>query len=151
MARTPKPYETNQGRRWRIGYRDEQRIERTRGGFLRKGHASDWHRDLEQARSEGRLREFLDADAGLHADATDTLHDFMLDWFRLDAGPELATATTITYLATYNKHVRPRAGHLPLEAFEAPGPVSELLGALAAAGVGQATRDSVRKVLSSAF
>jgi hypothetical protein len=68
-----------------------------------------------------------------------------------DAGPELATATAISYLHVYNKHIRPLAGHRPLERFELPGPVTEVLGQMAAAGVGQATRDRVRKVLSSAF
>ena len=48
MPRTPKPYDTKHGRRWRIGYRDEHGAERTRGGFLRQGHASEWHRRLEQ-------------------------------------------------------------------------------------------------------
>jgi integrase len=47
--------------------------------------------------------------------------------------------------------VRPLAGHRPLEQFELPGPVTEVLGQMAAAGVGQATRDNARKVLSSAF
>ncbi len=151
MARTPKPYETNHGRRWRIGYRDEHGVERTRGGFLRQSHASAWYRRLEQACSEGRLRQFLDEDAGVVADRPETLHDFMLDWFRLDAAPELATATAMTYLHVYNKHLRPLAGHRPLEDFELPGPVTEVLGQMAAAGIGQATRDNARKVLSSAF
>jgi hypothetical protein len=151
MARTPKLYETKQGRRWRIGYRDEQGVERTRGGFLRQGHASDWYRRLEQARSQVRLRQFLDDDAGVPAEHVQTLHDFMVDWFRLDAAPELATATAITYLHVYNKHLRPLAGHRPLEEFELPGPVTEVLGQMAAAGAGQATRDNARKVLSSAF
>jgi hypothetical protein len=151
MARTPKSYETKQGRRWRIGYRDEQGVERTRGGFLRQGHASDWYRRLEQARSQSRLKQFLDGDAGMPAEQVETLHDFMVDWFRLDAAPELATATAITYLHVYNKHLRPLAGHRPLEEFELPGPVTEVLGQMAAAGVGQATRDRARKVLSSAF
>jgi integrase len=151
VARTPKPYETNQGRRWRIGYRDEQGIERTRGGFLRQSHASDWYRRLEHARSESRLKQFLDEDAGLPPEQVETLHDFMIDWFRLDAAPELATATATTYLHVYNKHLRPLAGHRPLEDFELPGPVTNVLGQMAAAGVGQATRDNARKVLSSAF
>lgn len=151
MARTPKSYETKQGRRWRIGYRDEHGVERTRGGFLRRSHASEWHRALEQARSERRLRPFLDEDAGMSAEPTETLHDFIVDWFRLDAAPELATATAVSYLHVYNKHLRPLAGHLPLRDFELPGPVTELLGQMAAAGVGQATRDRARKVLSSAF
>jgi integrase len=151
MARTPKSYETKHGRRWRLGYRDEHGVERTRGGFLRQSHASAWYRKLEQARSEGRMRAFLDEDAGLSVEHTETLHDFMVDWFRLDAGPELATATAISYLHVYNKHLRPLAGHRPLEQFELPGPVTEVLGQMAAAGVGQATRDNARKVLSSAF
>jgi hypothetical protein len=151
MARTPKSYETNNGRRWRIGYRDEQGVERTRGGFLRRGHASDWYRRLDQARSERRLKEFLDEDAGVLAEQVETLHDFMVDWFTLDAAPELATATAITYLHVYNKHLRPLAGHRPVEEFELPGPVTEVLGQMAAAGAGQATRDNARKVLSSAF
>ena len=151
MARAPKSYDTRHGRRWRVGYRDEQGVERTRGGFLRQGHASNWYSRLEQARSQGRLREFLDEDAGLLVVDVETLHNFMVDWFRLDAAPELATATAITYLHVYNKHVRPLAGHRPLEQFELPGPVSEVLGQMAAAGVGQATRDNARKVLSSAF
>jgi integrase len=151
MARTPSPYETKAGRRWRVGYSDEHGVERTRGGFLLRGHAKAWYRQVEQARSEGRLREFLDGDAGLAVEQVETLHDFMVDWFRLDAGPELATATAISYLHVYNKHVRPVAGHRPLEQFELPGPVTELLGQMAAAGVGQATRDNARKVLSSAF
>lgn len=151
MARTPKPYDTRHGRRWRIGYRDEQGVERTRGGFLRQGHASEWYRKLEQARSQGRLKEFLDEDAGLATEQIETLHDFMVDWFRLDAAPQLATATAIGYLHVYNKHLRPLAGHRPLEEFEMPGPVTEILGRLAAAGIGQATRDNARKVLSSAF
>src|SRR4051794_5852215 len=75
----------------------------------------------------------------------------MVDLFRLDAGPELATATAITYVQVYNKHIRPLAGHWPVERFELPGPVTELLGEMAAAGVGQPTRDRARKVLSSAF
>src|SRR5215207_1515088 len=98
MARTPKSYETKHGRRWRIGYRDEQGVERTRGGFLRQGHASEWYRRLEQARSQGRVKEFLDEDAGLLAGQAETLHDFIVDWFRLDAAPELAKATAVTYL-----------------------------------------------------
>lgn len=65
MARTPKSYKTKDGRRWRIGYRDEQGVERTRGGFLRQSHASGWYYRLEQARSKGRLKTFLDEDAGL--------------------------------------------------------------------------------------
>jgi len=151
MARTPSSYKTKNGQRWRVGYSDASGVERTRGGFLRRGHATAWYRELEQARSEGRLREFLGKDAGLAAERVKTLHDFMLDWFRLDAGPELATATAINYLHAYNKHVRPLAGHRPLEQFELPGPVTEILGEMAAAGVGQATRDNARKVLSSAF
>jgi hypothetical protein len=151
MARAPKSYETKQGRRWRIGYRDDHGIERTRGGFLRQSHASDWHRRLEQARSQGSLRQFLDADAGLPAEHVETLHDFMVDWFRLDAAPELATATAIAYLHVYNKHLRPLVGHRPLEEFELPGPVTEVLGQMAAKGAGQATRANARKVLSSAF
>jgi hypothetical protein len=151
MARTPTPYETKYGRRWRVGYSDEHGVDRTRGGFLRRGHASAWARELELARSEGRLREFLDVDAGLAGERVETLHDFMVDWFRLDAGPELATSTAINYLHVYNKHVRPLAGHRPLEQFELPGPVTELLGQMAAAGVGQPTRDNARKVLSSAL
>src|SRR3954466_1989503 len=67
------------------------------------------------------------------------------------APPELATATAITYLHVYNKYLRPLAGHRPLEQFELPGPVMEVLGQMAVAGVGQATRDNARKVLSSAF
>jgi integrase len=151
MARTPKPYETKQGRRWRVGYRDEFGVERTRGGFLRRSHAADWHHALEQARSERRLRAFLDSDAGVSADQAETLHDFIVDWFRLDAAPELATATAISYLHVYNKHLRPLAGHRALQDFELPGPVTEVLGQMAAAGVGQPTRDRARKVLSSAF
>ena len=151
MARSPKPYETKQGRRWRIGYRDEQGVERTRGGFLRQGHASEWYRRLEQARSQGRLKQFLDEDGGMPGEQVETLHEFMVDWFRLDAAPELATATAITYLHVYNKHLRPLAGQRPLVEFELPGPVTEVLGEMAAAGAGQATRDNARKVLSSAF
>jgi integrase len=151
MARTPKPYDTKHGRRWRIGYRDEQSVERTRGGFLRHGHASDWYRRLEQARSQGRLRQFLNEDAGIPGEHVETLHDFMVDWFRLDAAPELATSTAITYLHVYNKHLRPLAGQRPLVEFELPGPVTQVLGEMAAAGAGRATRDNARKVLSSAF
>ena len=126
-------------------------VERTRGGFLRQSHASDWYRRLEEARSQGRLKQFLDEDAGLSTEQIETLHDFMVDWFRLDAAPELATSTAMTYLHVYNKHVRPLAGHRPLEEFELPAPVSEVLAQMAAAGVGLATRDRARKVLSSAF
>jgi integrase len=97
------------------------------------------------------LRQFLDEDAGLSLEQIETLHDFMVDWFRLDAAPELATATAITYLHVYNKHVRPLAGHRPLEQFELPGPVTEVLSQMAGAGAGHATRDNARKVLSSAF
>jgi hypothetical protein len=151
MARRPKPYDTKHGRRWRIGYRDERGVERTRGGFLRQSHASEWYRRLEQARSQGLLKQFLNEDAGIAVEQLETLHDFMIDWFRLDAAPELAMATATTYLHVYNKHLRPLAGHRPLEEFELPGPVTEVLSEMAAAGVGQATRNNARKVLSSAF
>src|SRR5215208_1293891 len=113
MARTPKPYDTKHGRRWRIGYRDEH--------------------------------------AGMPGEHVETLHDFMVDWFRLDAAPELATSTAITYVHVYNKHVRPLAGQRPLVEFELPGPVTQVLGEMAASGAGRATRDNARKVLSSAF
>jgi hypothetical protein len=151
MGRTPKPYNTKHGRRWRIGYRDEQGVERTRGGFLRRGHASDWYRRLEDARSQGRLKAFLDEDAGMPAQHVETLHEFMVDWFRLDAGPELATATAVKYLGVYNRHLRPRVGDRPLEDFERPAPVTEVLAEMASASVGKATRDEACKVLSSAF
>lgn len=57
----------------------------------------------------------------------------------------------MTYLHVYNKHLRPLAGQRPLADFELPGPVTEVLGQMAAASVGQATCDRARKVLSSAF
>ena len=80
----------------------------------------------------------------------ETLHDFMVDWFRPDVAPEFATSTAITYLHVYNKHLRPLAGQRALAEFELPGPVTQVLGEMAAAGAGQATRDNARKVLSSA-
>src|SRR3954453_14646905 len=74
MTRTPKCYDTQNGRRWRIGYRDERGVERTRGGFLRRSHASAWYRQLEEARSQGRLKELLDEDAGMPAEHVESLH-----------------------------------------------------------------------------
>ena len=52
-------------------------------------------------------------------------------------GPHLATATAISYLRVYNKHLRPHAGHRALERCESPGPVTEVLGQMASAGAGQ--------------
>ena len=45
----------------------------------------------------------------------------------------------------YTKHLRLHARDRALEQFELPGPVTEVVGQMAAAGVGQAMRDSLRK------
>lgn len=166
MASKATGYQTKQGRRYKTHYRDEHGVKRTRGGFLRAGDANRWGGLLERARSLGLARAFLDLgdDWGhlldvdsneelrsrLEHKATDTLHAFMLDYFRLDA-PQLAASTFTNYLGVYNRHIRAREGNTPLHEFEQSAPVTRLLGALTAAGVGRPTRDLAKAVLSAAL
>jgi hypothetical protein len=47
-----------------------------------------------------------------------TLGEFIQDWFRRDAVPNLATITIAAYLPAYNNHIRA----LPVDAREPDGP-----------------------------
>jgi hypothetical protein len=94
--------------------------------------------------------------------AEPTLGDFMEDWFRRDAVPNLAANTIAAYLPAYNNHIRalpvdPNDSHgqtfggMPLSEFAEPHIHQEFRESLRLTGRSKANQDAARKVLSSAL
>ena len=138
--------------------------------FRRIDTARRWLRDFEEAKETGGwpgVREFVLAWRARGADPDDeleepTLAEFMEDWLRRDAVPNLATNTIESYLPAYNNHIRalpvdpqvPQGslfGGLPLSEFAEPHIHNEFRASLALTGRSKSNQQAAKKVLSSAL
>src|SRR4051794_3298218 len=138
--------------------------------FKRIDTARRWMRDFDEARETGGwpgVREFVLAWRASDADPDDEppepiLAEFMEDWLRRDAVPNLAPNTIASYLPAYNNHIRALPvdpedangrvfGELSLSEFAEPQVHNEFRESLKLTGRSKANQDAAKKVLSSAL
>ena len=138
--------------------------------FKRIDSARRWLRDFEEARESGGwpgVREFVLAWRARDTEPDQepkepTLADFMEDWLRRDAVPNLAPNTMGSYLPAYNNHIRALPvdpndpdgqvfGELPLREFAEPHIHNEFRESLRLTGRSKPNQDAAKKVLSSAL
>jgi integrase len=138
--------------------------------FKRVDSARRWLRDFEEAREAGGwpgVREFVLAwrarDTELDQERKEpSLAEFMEDWLRRDAVPNLAPNTIGSYLPAYNNHIRALPvdpnnpdgqvfGELPLREFAEPHIHNEIRESLRLTGRSKSNQDAAKKVLSSAL
>src|SRR3954466_4065153 len=120
---------------WRARWRDEQGVERSKT-FDRAADARVWEAKIRTMKRSGALAEL---DAG-----TETLAEFVEEWWLVYAGPNLERSTLRTYATLWNGHALPRLGHLQLRQLT-PQTIARFRAELEAAGVGN---EAVRKTMS---
>src|SRR4051812_5191115 len=120
---------------WRARWRDEQGVERSKT-FDRAADARVWEAKIRTMKRSGALAEL---DAG-----TETLAEFVEEWWLVYAGPNLERSTLRTYATLWNGHALPRLGHLQLRQLT-PQTIARFRAELEAAGVGD---EAVRKTMS---
>ena len=154
--------------RWKL--EGDGKLVAGRETFRRKDSALRWMRQFDEAREAAGwpgVREFVltwrARDAELDQESEEpTLGEFMEDWFRRDAVPNLATNTIAAYLPAYNNHIRalpvgardpdgPTFGEVPLSEFAEPHVHQEFRESLRLTGRSKSNQDAARKVLSSAL
>lgn len=111
--------------RERAGGRGSRRLSRT---FDLKGDADDWADRMRRARQRGEPLEVEDV----------TLAEFIEDYWRLHATPNLRPSTRSSYLSIWGKHVHGRLGPRELRTIT-PRVLTRFRADLEAAGVGTAT------------
>ena len=138
--------------------------------FKRIDSARRWLRDFEEAREAGGwpgVREFVLAWRARYTEPDQepkepTLAEFMEDWLRRDAVPNLAPNTIGSYLPAYTNHIRALPvdpnnpdgqvfGELPLREFAEPHIHNEFRESLRLTGRSRSNQDAAKKVLSSAL
>src|SRR4051812_42096692 len=120
---------------WRARWRDEQGIERSKT-FDRAADARVWEAKIRTMKRSGALPEL---DAG-----TETLAEFVEEWWLVYAGPNLERSTLRTYATLWNGHALPRLGHFQLRQLT-PQTIARFRAELEAAGVGN---EAIRKTMS---
>jgi integrase len=113
---------------WRVRWRDGSGRERSRV-LGRK-------RDAEAFDAEVRRRKRA-GDLAVHSAGKETLADFAEKWFELYAAATLARSTLTSYASTWDRHVLPRLGGLPLRDLT-PELIQCYAADLRSAGVGPA-------------
>jgi hypothetical protein len=111
---------------WRGRWRDEQGVERSKT-FDRAADARAWEAKIRMMKRSGALAEL---DAG-----TETLAEFVEEWWLVYAGPNLERSTLRTYATLWNGHALPRLGHFQLRQLT-PQTIARFRAELEAAGVG---------------
>src|SRR3954468_19601198 len=120
---------------WRTRWRDERGIERSKT-FDRATDARAFEAKLRTLRRSGAL---ADLDAG-----TETLAEFVEEWWLVYAGPNLERSTLRVYAQLWNGHALPRLGQVRLRDLT-PQTVARFRAELEAAGVGI---EAVRKTMT---
>src|SRR4051794_40839494 len=120
---------------WRARWRDEQGVERSKT-FDRAADARVWEAKIRMMKRSGALAEL---DAG-----TETLAEFVEEWWLVYAGPNLERSTLRTYATLWNGHALPRLGHLQLRQLT-PQTIARFRAELEGAGVGN---EAIRKTMS---
>ena len=119
--RDGRPYEV-----FRVRYRDAAGERRSKT-FDSVQDAADWRSKVRLAERSGDL---ADLDAG-----TETLDTFAQEWVDRWAGGNLAETTVRGYISSYNRHISPRLGSMPLRTIT-PAVVEDFTRELERAGVG---------------
>ena len=120
---------------WRARWRDETGAERSKT-FDRAADARVWEAKVRTMKRAGALAEL---DAG-----TETLAEFVEEWWLVYAGPNLERATLRTYAQLWNGHALARLGHLQLRQLT-PQTIARFRAELEGAGVGN---EAIRKTMT---
>jgi integrase len=120
---------------WRVRWRDEAGVERSKT-FDRLGDARAYEGKLRTLKRTGAL---ADLDAG-----RETLAEFVDEWWRVYAGPNLERATLRAYATLWNGHALPRLGAIPLRELT-PQTIAHFRADLEQAGVGV---EAIRKTMT---
>src|SRR3954470_1371842 len=120
---------------WRTRWRDETGAERSKT-FDRAADARAWEAKIRMMKRGGALAEL---DAG-----TETLAEFVEEWWLVYAGPNLERSTLRTYAQMWNGHALPRLGQLQLRQLT-PQTIARFRAELEGAGVGN---EAIRKTMS---
>ena len=120
---------------WRARWRDESGIERSKT-FDRAADARAWEAKVRMMKRGGALAEL---DAG-----TETLAEFVEEWWLVYAGPNLERSTLRTYAQLWNGHALDRLGHLQLRQLT-PQTIARFRAELEGAGVGN---EAIRKTMT---
>ena len=120
---------------WRVRWRDERGAERSKT-FDRVTDARAFEAKVRTMKRAGAL---ADLDAG-----TETLAEFVEEWWLVYAGPNLERSTLRVYAQLWNGHALPRLGQLRLRDLT-PQTVARFRAELEAAGVGI---EAVRKTMT---
>jgi integrase len=124
-----------QGVVWRVRWRDARGRNRSRV-LGRKRDADAFDAEIKRRK---RTRELAAMDAG-----RETLDEFVTGPWRRSYVVHLAPRTQQTYASTYDRHISPRLGHVPLRELGAED-VAEFQGELVRAGVGP---HAIRKAMT---
>lgn len=111
---------------WRVRWRDARGRNRSRV-LGRKRDAEAFDAEIKRRK---RTRELAALDAG-----RETLDEYVTGAWTRSYAVHLAPRTLQTYTSTYDRHIAPRLGHVPLRELEAES-VAEFQGELVRAGVG---------------
>ena len=120
---------------WRVRWRDETGVERSKT-FDKLGDARAYEGKLRTLKRTGAL---ADLDAG-----RETLAEFVDEWWRVYAGPNLERATLRAYATLWNGHALPRLGSIPLRELT-PQTIAHFRADLEQAGVGV---EAIRKTMT---
>src|SRR3954454_18968120 len=120
---------------WRVRWRDDTGAERSKT-FDRVADARAFEGKVRTMKRSGVL---ADLDAG-----TETLADFVEEWWLVYAGPNLERSTLRVYAQLWNGHALPRLGALRLRDLT-PQTVARFRAELEAAGVGI---EAIRKTMT---
>jgi len=120
---------------WRVRWRDERGVERSKT-FDKLGDARAYEGMLRTLKRTGAL---ADLDAG-----RETLAEFVEEWWRVYAGPNLERATLRAYATLWNGHALPRLGAIPLRELT-PQTIAHFRADLEQAGVGV---EAIRKTMT---
>lgn len=120
---------------WRVRWYDHTGAERSKT-FDRAGDARAFEAKIRMLKRTNALAEM---DAG-----RETLAEFVEEWWRVYAGPNLERATLRVYANLWNGHALPRLGHLQLRELS-PQVIARFRAELEADGVGI---EAIRKTMT---
>src|SRR5215212_8864891 len=120
---------------WRVRWYDDTGAERSKT-FDRASDAKAFEAKIRTLKRTGAL---ADLDAG-----NETLAEFVEEWWRVYAGPNLERATLRAYAILWNGHALPRLGAVPLRELT-PQTIAHFRADLEQAGVGV---EAIRKTMT---